>query len=244
MKRLFLNFAMPLLLFTSLHGQLTINVKIPPTTPDGDVYIAGNFNGWNPNSAAYNLVKKDALLYSINFKPGKGSLEFKFTRGSWSSPEGTVQGGYIPNRSFVYDGKADTLNLEVKGWEDVKAAASTASKNVYIADDSFYMKALKRYRKVWIYLPPDYNASTKSYPVLYMHDGQNLFDKKTSFAGEWQVDETLDRMYAQGKAVAIVVGIDNGGGDRINEYSPWVNATYGGGNGDAYVSFIVDELKP
>jgi metallo-beta-lactamase class B len=77
-----------------------------------------------------------------------------------------------------------------------------------------------------------------------MHDGQNLFNTATSFAGEWEVDECLSRLFAGGDYGAIVVGIDNGGSQRINEYSPWVHPQYGGGQGDAYVQFIVQHLKP
>jgi metallo-beta-lactamase class B len=77
-----------------------------------------------------------------------------------------------------------------------------------------------------------------------MHDGQNLFDDQTSFSGEWKVDEALNDLHAQGDYGCIVVGIDNGGASRLNEYSPWVNAQYGGGQGDAYVQFITETLKP
>jgi len=93
-------------------------------------------------------------------------------------------------------------------------------------------------------LPPDYNSSNKRYPVLYMHDGQNLFDQTTSFSGEWKVDETLNTLHEQGDHGIIVVGIDNGGADRLDEYTPWSHPTYGGGNGDNYIDFIVETLKP
>jgi len=68
-----------------------------------------------------------------------------------------------------------------------------------------------------------------------MHDGQNLFDTYTSFAGEWEVDETLNRLDGEGYHVPLVVGIDNGGVDRIGEYAPWTNPTYGGGDGKKYM---------
>ena len=72
-----------------------------------------------------------------------------------------------------------------------------------------------------------------------MQDGQNLFDNATSFAGEWQVDETLNTLFNAGDYGAIVVGIDNGGGARLDEYSPWLNTEYNeGGDGDAYMTFI------
>ena len=77
-----------------------------------------------------------------------------------------------------------------------------------------------------------------------MHDSQNLFDNYYSFAGEWGIDETLNSLFNAGDYGCIVVGVDNGGVERINEYSPWVNASYGGGDGDKYARFIVETLKP
>jgi predicted alpha/beta superfamily hydrolase len=71
-----------------------------------------------------------------------------------------------------------------------------------------------------------------------MHDGQNLFDKTTSYAGEWGVDETLNQLHKDGDYGAIVVGIDNGGAKRMDEYSPWKHERYGGGEGDEYIDFI------
>ena len=77
-----------------------------------------------------------------------------------------------------------------------------------------------------------------------MHDGQNLFDNQTSFAGEWKVDEALNNLATQGKKVPIVIGIENGGNYRIGEYTPWVNPDYGGGDSEKYRQFIVETLKP
>ena len=101
-------------------------------------------------------------------------------------------------------------------------------------------------RKILIYLPPDYQQSEKSYPVLYMHDGQNVFDEKTSFAGEWKVDETINRLVEEDKTQgAIVVAIYNSD-KRACEYSPWKDNGNGAGIalGDKYVDFIVKTLKP
>lgn len=106
------------------------------------------------------------------------------------------------------------------------------------------MPQLNRNRRIWIYLPPDYDSTSKQYPVIYMHDGQNLFDVYYSFAGEWKVDESLNSLFAMGDYGAIVVGIDNGGANRINEYSNWKNATFGGGQGELYADFLVSTLKP
>lgn len=95
-------------------------------------------------------------------------------------------------------------------------------------------------RDILVYLPPSYAATDANYPVLYMHDGQNLFDPRTSHAGEWGVD---DAIVAAG-AETIVVGIPNAGDDRLNEYSPFPDARLGGGDGDDYVAFLTETVKP
>lgn len=95
-------------------------------------------------------------------------------------------------------------------------------------------------KTIRIYLPASYENSEKSYPVVYMHDAQNLFDEKTAFAGEWEIDESLDSL----KQDVIIVGIDHGGDQRIDELTPFPNEKYGGGNGEAYVNYIVNNLKP
>lgn len=115
-----------------------------------------------------------------------------------------------------------------------------ASNNVYIIDKAFYMPQLKRSRRIWLYLPPDYHASKQHYPVLYMQDGQNLFEDWSAFGEEWGVDETLDEM----KATCIVVGIDNGIEKRMNEYTLHNHERYGAGEGAHYLSFLVHTLKP
>ncbi len=112
--------------------------------------------------------------------------------------------------------------------------------------NEFDMPELGRTRTLRIFLPEGYRDSDKRYPVIYMHDGQNLFDDHTSFAGEWKIDETINAFIRDLKWVgAIVVGIDNGGDLRLNEYSPWFNSDRnGGGEGDRYVDFLVKTLKP
>jgi predicted alpha/beta superfamily hydrolase len=98
-------------------------------------------------------------------------------------------------------------------------------------------------RDVFVCLPPGHGDPTRRFPVLYMQDGQNLFDRALAFGGqEWHVDETLAA--EAGHAEAIVVGIANAGPARIHEYSPWVDGRLGGGRGDAYLDFVTNELKP
>ena len=231
-----------------LSAQLTIKVTdIPNNTPmDANIHIAGNFQNWNPSDPDYILDLQSDGSYQITINPPVGTVEYKFTRGSWPMVEGTANGGVISNRQFYYDGSASTLELKILGWEDLSGSGnSTAADNVHILDEDFHIPQLNRNRRIWIYLPPDYYTSDRFYPVLYMHDGQNLFDVQTSFSGEWEVDESLNELFEQGDHGAIVIGIDNGGAARIDELSPWLNNDYNeGGEGDEYLDFIVETLKP
>ncbi|MBI1227117.1 MAG: hypothetical protein GC192_17935 [Bacteroidetes bacterium] len=97
-------------------------------------------------------------------------------------------------------------------------------------------------RTVRLLLPKDYHQSSRRYPVIYALDGQNLFDPKTAFGGRhWKIPETM--MKLPKKLQAIVVGIDNAGVGRINEYAPFKRGRQGGG-GAAHLRFIMQELKP
>lgn len=245
--RFFVLMASWLVIALSAQAQLTINVtSIPSNTPDGAlIYIAGNFNGWNPGLATYTLTPNGNGTYFITITPPAGAIEYKFTRGSWASVEGNASGGFQENHTFNYTGGPVSTEVQILSWEDLGGGSPhTAAENVQIISDDFYIPELDRYRRLWIYLPPDYNTSSKHYPVLYMQDGQNLFDAYYSFAGEWEVDETLNDLFEDVDYGVIVVGIDNGGSNRINEYSPWINPGYGGGEGDEYANFIVNTLKP
>ena len=83
---------------------------------------------------------------------------------------------------------------------------STATENVKIISENFDVPQLKTTRRIWIYLPKDYENSLKKYEVMYLQDAQNLFDDATSYAGEWQVDETLNKIFEKTGKSVIVVG--------------------------------------
>jgi predicted alpha/beta superfamily hydrolase len=117
------------------------------------------------------------------------------------------------------------------------------SGNIKIAQHVFSPQ-LNNHRDILIYLPPSYESSTTHFPVLYMHDGYNLFDEATSYTGEWHVDETMETLAQEENLEAIVVGIPSMGKDRLAEYSPFVDARYGGGRGNEYLAFLVHTLKP
>lgn len=237
-----------LFLWVSGSGQITIQIYgLPVSTPENtSVFISGNFNGWNPGDPAFQLQPRGGAMYSLTLPDLMPPyfLEFKFTGGSWAQVEGDGAGNYLPNRTYSYFGGADTLRLEIQSWEHLSVPnGSTAGSRVKIISNEFDIPQLGRDRRVWIYLPVGYEEGNTRYPVLYMNDGQNLFDAATSFSGEWRVDESLDAWSYDGGRGCIVVGIDNGGEHRIDEYSPWPTS-YGGGEGDEYASFLVNTLKP
>ena len=243
------------LLFTlSVLSQQKIRIEInslPASTPAGSsIFIAGNFNSWNPQNKNFQFQKNEKG-YFLELPLNAGSYEYKITRGGWDKVETTMEGKDVGNRTLKVDGDA-TIEVSVEGWKDLFASSSqsgksTANKNVRIIDTAFFIPQLNRTRRVWIYLPLSYSSSTKKYPVLYMHDGQNVFDDATSFSGEWGVDEAIDTLGLKTKE-CIVLGIDNGGDKRLNEYCPYDFSLQGGqkgkGEGDLYVQFLAKTLKP
>lgn len=231
----------------SLFSQVTFKViSLPANTPaNAQIYIAGSFNNWNPGATA------GLLNQTIDGSPGitlniSGTITCKFTRGNWASVEGDANGNVIGDRQYTVSA-LDTVLINILSWEDLggNTSGGTALSTVSVLSQNFAMPQLNRSRRIWICLPTDYQTATqKEYPVVYMHDGQNLFNDQLSFAGEWGIDETMRDLQLAGDRGAIIIGIDNGGSERINEMSPWVNANYGGGLGEGYTDFIRNTLKP
>lgn len=231
--------------FSYAQHSITFRIgSLPPYHKPADpVYLAGSFNNWNPGQPQMRFENRGGV-YTITISLQKGSYEYKLTRGSWETAEAGVGGAGAANR--VLQVAADTLiELSVADWADHFAMQKrhTANKNVQIIDTAFFMPQLNRYRRIWIYLPEGYASSKKKYPVLYMHDGQNLFDDATAFSGEWGVDEAMDTLGVK-VGEMIVVGIDNGGDTRLNEYSPYDMERFGKGEGAQYVDFLVKTLRP
>ncbi|MBU0763852.1 MAG: T9SS type A sorting domain-containing protein [Bacteroidetes bacterium] len=229
----------------TMNAQVTVKIDTVPryyTPLLDDIYIAGDFNGWNAGDQAYKLTKS-GNVYSIQLNLLQGAyVEYKFTRGDWSSVETQTDGTFLPNRNFTVQ-QGMTVIVRVANWTDMMGWHTSCS-NTNILDLDFYMPQLDRTRRIWICLPKNYHFCQDHYPVLYMHDGQNLFDEVYAPYGEWNVDASMEALQSAGRQPAIVVGIDHGGQERMNEYSPWFNPGYGGGDGEAYADFIVSTLKP
>jgi len=249
LKKLFILTLFLALFSTTLFSfKVTFLVEVPTYTPvDAQLYIAGSFNNWNPADPNYRFSKEgDIFKITIELV---GKIEYKITRGSWETVEKGSKGEEIPNRVLEVD-KNMEVKILVSHWRDFVEKQQAGLKSTYTGNikliKDFYSPELKNSRNIIIYLPPDYESSTERYPVLYMHDGQNIFDAATSFSGvEWGADESAEELIKNGLLQPIIiVGIYNTGAERMNEYSPWIDENYGGGKGDLYAQFIVNTLKP
>ncbi len=243
MRKLFLLSFYVFAITHSFAQRAIVITELPANTPVGSMlYLGASANGWNPGLAAWSFGPAPQPVLSIPVE-APSSFEGKVTRGSWTSAEGNASGNFLPNRIFNFS-DSDTLFIAIQSWEDV-AAGDDLPPNLFTVSDDFFMPQLDRSRRVQVLLPTGYEQNpTLHYPVLYMHDGQNLFSASEAFSGEWKVDEAMDDFENDGYTGAIIIAIDNGGSFRISEYTPWANPNYGGGEGIQYVEFIVNTLKP
>ncbi len=230
-----------------LYGQVTFIIpNLPESTPrSSDLFLAGSLNGWQPNDPGFKFSENEngQMVLTLNSVPLE--FEYKICRGGWYSFEVDSLGRDVANRKYDSNNGAHVV-VNVKGWRDrfsERQRVSTASKNVNFLPTSIEIPQLGRKRTVRVYFPPSY-ATRQGFPVIYMFDGQNLFDNSTSFSGEWGVDEILDSLHYSKGFSAIVVGIYHGDGERINEQTPWPNAQKQGGDGQKMAQFIVKTLKP
>jgi predicted alpha/beta superfamily hydrolase len=188
---------------------------------------------------------EDGVYSVVASLPKDKQIEYKVTRGSWETVEKNADGSEINNRTLTPT-KDASVEIEVKAWADkagdAKPAQPPAEKKSTRTGDirlhaKFHSKELNNDRDIWVYLPPGYEQQTdRRYPVLYLHDGQNVFDAATSFAGEWQADETAERLIAEKKVEPLIIVAIANNKDRIAEYG-------GGERSDRYARFIAEEVK-
>ena len=224
---------------------VTFEVTVPASTrPDATVYLAGDFQGWSPGDAAWAMARgADGLWrYEARFADGQ-PLQFKFTLGGWDRVEKGMAGEELSNRLHVAAGDT-TLRLTVANWADGAPPVETATGDVR----PFAVPEFLAGRRVWVWLPAGYDDdASRRYPVLYMLDGQNVFNAATSFAGEWEVDESLAGLIARGEVEpVIVVAVANGQQLRALEYTPWPEPSWREPTGGAagHLAAIIDILKP
>ncbi len=227
-------------------STIVLLAAVPANTPSADkVFVSGNHSAlgdWNATGLE-TWTTLDGRRAAYVDVPSGTNLEFKFNRGSWETVEKDASGGELDNRKATASSMFQRLEMTVAAWADLipEPAGPARIEDIGSVPSDF----LGPEREVHVYLPPGYDATDALYPVLYMHDGQNLMDADSSaFGVEWGVDETASWLINEGTVEPlIIVGIDSTP-DRMDEYTPVVDLEYGGGGADDYGRFLVEELKP
>ena len=240
MKIFFTAFCISLFIQSIIIPQSKIEIRVISTLPQNQkVFITGNtpeLGNWNPDKISLNKVNDSTWSKVFEFMEGK-TIEYKLTLGSWEK-EALNEKGKKPGNNILKISDDTVLVFNITNW-----GYSQTNISGQITGNVRYHKNFKGRsvlpRDIIVWLPPSYDSlPDKYYPVLYMHDGQNIIDPLTSsFGVDWQIDEVADSLIgARSIQEIIIVGIYNTE-KRGNEY----NKTK---LGQAYVNFIIEELKP
>lgn len=225
------------------------------TGVEDDLYIAGDFNDWTLRSSKYKFTKLPNGHYNIKLDLPIGYYEYRISRGTAT----TIEIGPSSNdteidmvkalnhRLLIYTNDPHKYEIEVADWDDTHGD-HTVTGNVFMMNTYFPYPQFNTTKSIYIYLPPDYYTSNKTYSVIYLHDGIFNFDSHyyTEY-GELKADEYMEARYAEGKEVSILVGISTT--NRSMELTPYENHVPGmypevGGMADLYMDFVVHNLKP
>ena len=232
--------------------QVTIHfvVTVPPETPRYQkLYLSGSvteLGSWRADGLELDKDDDGRYVKTVQLAGGV-PVAYKVTRGSWNSVERGPDGVEMEDRALTPT-KTESVNIKVATWVDqgkAEPGKSTASGNIRM-HVGFHSTLLNNDRNLAVYLPPDYdNNPDKRYPVLYMQDGQNLYDTATSFAGvEWNADETAERLINEGKIEPVIIVAVNNSPDRTEEYTPMqVSESDPVARGVYYGWFVAYEVK-
>ncbi len=232
------------------HASVSFDVTVPADTPaDAVVTVVGSDLALGSDTArGFRLRRQPDGHYTGLVRMALASdVSYELWIGDVWIPEVSAEGSPMARHTFRVEGDM-TVTATVARWgAPSKGPPQGHGLTGLIRYHRNVSSAfLSRSREVIVYLPPDYfDNPERRYPVLYMHDGQNLMDASTANSGEWQVDETTEQLIQTGMVEPlIIVGVSNTA-DRIPEYTPVPDAMHpAGGNADAYGRFLVEELKP
>lgn len=237
-------------------------------TPDRPMYLASNFGGWDPAHADFLMTQRSDGRWQIVFdKPERtGTIQFKFTLGSWDYVETDPDGNDIENRtlpavdpSTLAADERPVIQFSVPRFRSPSDIASGRDTTQY--RDWGVTGTLRRLqvtggagdaaglmRDLLVWLPPGYDDpenAQRRYPVLYLFDGQNLFEKTGAVPDEWHADETAQRLIEAGQAEPfVIVGVPNAGSARIHEYLPYPSRFSAEPAGEAFARWFVETVVP
>lgn len=231
------------LIFSYLSFGQSQNITFIASVPDStdNVYLIGNhpnLGNWNHSQAVKLKSINDTLFTTTVIFPTNKNIEFKFTRGDWEKEALDTNKSVPPNYSII-TGESDTLAYTIHFWKDWRSFPLNEVTGNVIIHKNVYSPQLDNKRTVLVWLPPSYNNnSSKRYPVLYLHDGQNVFTSGLSLSGEeWKLDETVTALIAEQKIEEIIMVAVYHGENRTAEYSPKHQ-------GNDYGEFLIHTVKP
>ena len=228
---------------------LYLELQTPEDTEiDLPVYITGNFNEWKIPDPRQKMWKVGPGRYKFEFyllEEYPEIIEYKYTRGNWESVELKEDGQESENRLIYKSQDSNSVKKDyVPLWKKTKLPYNPNHYPIIeVISESFEIPQLIKTRRIAALLPHNYYQSEKHYPVLYLQDGQNLFDDYAPF-GSWGVDKKLAEMSENGLGEIIIISIDHAKEERIEEFTPSYKTKLGRGQGKKYVRFLADTLKP
>lgn len=225
-------------------GALVLEV-FTPADDERPVCITGNFNDWKVDAEHFSLEKRGQGHYQFRFPEGRMPsfpLEYKYVKGSWDDEEVDEFGSAVRNRKIL-QAEAKVVD-QVPRWKRKGLSYEPSLlPNIEVISEHFEIPQLIKTRRITALLPYNYYQSDRRYPVLYLQDGQNLFDDYAPF-GNWAVDKRLAVMAELGFSDIIIISIDHAAEERIAEFTPSIATRLGVGEGKKYVRFLADTLKP
>lgn len=223
-------------------AEQTFMLDVPADTPpDAKFYLQTNLTNYAPALPGYNFAKG---VLRAEFPLGV-LLTYKITRGSAGSEEGDQWGERRPERRTVVNGAA-THRVSIQSWQNLHGGAGRPSTLAAgIETLTVHSPELDDDFTVLVWTPPDYAGSTEHLPVLYLHDGQNVFDAASSFAGEvWAANEAASQLAAEGWP-CILVAIQVREKHRASDYVPFpIRHNDFKSTAPAYQAFLARTLKP
>ncbi|WP_138477383.1 alpha/beta hydrolase [Dyadobacter bucti] len=223
---------------------LTIELETPPFD-NRPVYITGNFCKWLPDLEEFRMTLVAPGHYRFQFPEDMElpvPLEYKYTRGGWNQVELDRFGQPYANRTITQT--EGVIEDFVTRWQTDKSKKESLLPIIEVLSETFEIPQLNKKRRVHVLLPHGYYENPEvRYPVLYMTDAQNLFGDGSPY-GNWQIDKSLTKLAAEDKADVIIVAIDHGDEERIQEFSPYDNPRLGKGLGSLFLKFVIETLKP
>ncbi|MBK7406925.1 MAG: alpha/beta hydrolase [Saprospirales bacterium] len=229
---------------TDTKGDLWLELYTP-ATDERPVCIVGNFNNWQIDLERFQLGQLGPGHFQFRFPEAQlpaFPLEYKYVKGSWEDEESDEYGSTIPNRRI--DRAESRVIDHVPRWKFKGLAYNPEFlPKIQVISEQFEIPQLIKTRRIAALLPHDYHETDKCYPVLYLQDGQNLFDDFAPF-GNWAVDKKLAVMAEKGIADIIIISIDHAAEERVAEFTPSYQTRLGVGDGKKYTRFLADTLKP